>query len=148
MKNYKGNSTTPADISHFTQRRITEMKAAKLDTQIAKLEQQIEAEHARYKAAVFDAIGAVLVSYGLSLEDLAETPKPAVKKKVKVDLPVKEIVVSVKAKKTKTPATSKGTKPPKYRDPESGKTWSGMGHTPQWMVAAKNRDAYLINGAG
>ncbi|MES1180212.1 MAG: H-NS family nucleoid-associated regulatory protein, partial [Hyphomicrobium sp.] len=26
--------------------------------------------------------------------------------------------------------------PPKYRDPESGKTWSGKGKRPPWLVEA------------
>lgn len=120
------------------------MATNKVDTQIAKLAEQIEAEQARFKTAVFAAVEAVLTSYGLTLADLAETPKPAVTKKAKAE----QIVVPVKAKKATKPATSKGTRPPKYRDPESGATWSGMGHTPQWMVNAKNRDAFLINGAG
>jgi DNA-binding protein H-NS len=33
--------------------------------------------------------------------------------------------------------------PPKYRDPETGKTWSGRGHQPGWMTG--NRDDYLID---
>jgi DNA-binding protein H-NS len=111
------------------------MKGTKIDTQIAKLEQQIEAERAKFKAAVFNAVGTVLASYGLSLEDLVPT-----KKAEKKAAPEK----ATKAKK-KITVTVKGTRPPKYRDPESGKTWSGMGHTPQWMVNAKNRDAFLIN---
>jgi DNA-binding protein H-NS len=38
------------------------------------------------------------------------------------------------------------TKPvvPKYRDPVSGKTWSGRGHAPAWIVG-KDRDAFLIH---
>jgi DNA-binding protein H-NS len=37
------------------------------------------------------------------------------------------------------------TKPvvPKYRDPETGKTWSGRGNVPAW-IAGKDRDAFLI----
>ena len=37
------------------------------------------------------------------------------------------------------------TKPvrPKYRDPVSGKTWSGRGHVPAW-IAGKDRTAFLI----
>jgi DNA-binding protein H-NS len=27
---------------------------------------------------------------------------------------------------------------PKYRDPETGVTWSGRGHAPRWLVAAMN----------
>lgn len=37
------------------------------------------------------------------------------------------------------------TKPvvPKYRDPQTGKTWSGRGHVPGW-IAGKDRTAFLI----
>jgi DNA-binding protein H-NS len=37
---------------------------------------------------------------------------------------------------------------PKYRDPASGRTWTGRGKPPLWIVGVKDRDAYLINGAG
>ena len=37
---------------------------------------------------------------------------------------------------------------PKYRDPATGKTWTGRGKPPLWIVGAKDRDAFLINGAG
>jgi len=30
---------------------------------------------------------------------------------------------------------------PKYRDPASGKTWTGRGKTPRWMVAAEGQGA-------
>lgn len=37
---------------------------------------------------------------------------------------------------------------PKYRDPQSAKTWSGRGHQPAWMknylAAGKNKDDFLI----
>ena len=32
---------------------------------------------------------------------------------------------------------------PKYRDPHTGKTWSGRGKAPKW-IDGKNRDDYLI----
>ncbi|KVT52834.1 H-NS histone family protein [Burkholderia ubonensis] len=32
----------------------------------------------------------------------------------------------------------------KYRDPETGKTWSGKGREPAW-IKGKNRDAFLIS---
>lgn len=31
----------------------------------------------------------------------------------------------------------------KYRDPETGKTWTGRGVAPKW-IAGKDRDAFLI----
>jgi len=39
--------------------------------------------------------------------------------------------------------TSKAKVPAKYRDPISGKTWSGRGLAPKW-IAGKNKDDYLI----
>ena len=32
---------------------------------------------------------------------------------------------------------------PKYRDPNSGSTWSGRGKPPKW-IAGQNRDQFLI----
>ena len=130
------------------------MNSNKVDAQIAKLTQQIEAEHTRFKTAVFAAVEATLNSYGMTLADLATVPVyMTLAKKVKVaGIDVEPDVArelkafkATKATKAKKAATSKGTRPPKYRNPETGQTWSGMGHTPQWMVAAKNRDAFLIN---
>lgn len=36
-----------------------------------------------------------------------------------------------------------GSLPPKYRDPESGATWSGQGREPRWIVG-KDRNAFAI----
>ena len=35
---------------------------------------------------------------------------------------------------------------PKYQDPKTGATWTGRGQAPAWILAAKNRDRYLIAG--
>lgn len=35
----------------------------------------------------------------------------------------------------------------KYRDPKTGQTWTGHGRPPAWIVAAKDRNALLIDGA-
>lgn len=35
---------------------------------------------------------------------------------------------------------------PKYRNPETGETWTGRGKPPRW-IADKNRDDYLISPA-
>lgn len=133
------------------------MNGTKIDMQLAKLQQQIEAEHSRFAAAVFNVVETMLIEYGLSFADLSKVKVYAsLAKKMKVagievtpdvarELKALKVTKATKATKAKKPATSKGTRPPKYRDPESGKTWSGMGHTPQWMVNAKNRDAFLIN---
>lgn len=51
------------------------------------------------------------------------------------------------ARGTKTSSAKKtGSKvAAKYRDPISGKTWSGRGLAPKWL-AGKNKDDYLIQG--
>lgn len=35
-----------------------------------------------------------------------------------------------------TPKAGKPKNPPKYLDPETGKTWSGRGRRPEWIKAA------------
>ncbi|NYH18857.1 H-NS family nucleoid-associated regulatory protein [Paraburkholderia bryophila] len=42
----------------------------------------------------------------------------------------------------------KGPQPTLYRDPKSGKTWSGRGPAPAWLSGAKDRTRFLIDGAG
>ncbi|PMS31268.1 H-NS family nucleoid-associated regulatory protein [Trinickia symbiotica] len=38
----------------------------------------------------------------------------------------------------------RGQQPAKYRDPETGATWSGRGRAPAWLANAKNRAEFLI----
>lgn len=42
----------------------------------------------------------------------------------------------------------RGPQAAKYRDPQSGATWSGRGRAPAWLADAKDRTAFLIDGAG
>lgn len=38
----------------------------------------------------------------------------------------------------------RGPQTPKYRDPESGATWSGRGRAPAWLAGARDRSKLLI----
>ncbi|MDE1180745.1 H-NS family nucleoid-associated regulatory protein [Paraburkholderia sp.] len=49
--------------------------------------------------------------------------------------------------KTQLKGQKKGPQPAKYKDPVSGATWSGRGPAPAWLVAAKDRTRFLIDGA-
>jgi DNA-binding protein H-NS len=40
-----------------------------------------------------------------------------------------------------------GPQPAKYRDSQSGATWSGKGPAPAWLAAVKDRSSYLIDSA-
>ena len=51
---------------------------------------------------------------------------------------------------TKAKATGnyvRGPQPAKYRDPKSGAIWSGRGRALEWLVFAKDRTRFLIEGA-
>ncbi|WP_322005172.1 H-NS family nucleoid-associated regulatory protein [Paraburkholderia tropica] len=39
---------------------------------------------------------------------------------------------------------ARGPQPAKYRDPETGATWSGKGRAPAWIADAKSREKFLI----
>jgi DNA-binding protein H-NS len=41
----------------------------------------------------------------------------------------------------------KGPQPAKYRNPETGATWSGRGPAPAWLAAEKDRSKFLVDGA-
>ena len=45
-------------------------------------------------------------------------------------------------------AARKGAGIPKYRDPKTGKTWTGFGKAPGWIATARNRDKFLIDQSG
>ncbi|WP_277182806.1 H-NS family nucleoid-associated regulatory protein [Caballeronia sp. BR00000012568055] len=42
----------------------------------------------------------------------------------------------------------RGPQEPKYRDPQSGATWSGRGKAPGWLASAADRAVFLINASG
>ena len=47
-------------------------------------------------------------------------------------------------KKTRSATSAKGsTVAPKYKDPESGKTWTGRGKAPLW-IAGKDKSQFAI----
>ncbi len=43
----------------------------------------------------------------------------------------------------RAPKTSRGPAPVRYRDPTTGKTWSGRGVAPRWLQG-KNRDEFTV----
>lgn len=100
------------------------------DTALAKLQESIEAEQAKYKLAVLAVIESTLTECGLTLQDLLDA-KPATKR------------ASGRSSKTRK-APFKGKQPAKYRDPKTGATWSGMGRAPGWIANARSRDRFLI----
>ena len=105
-----------------------------IKAEIAKLEKQAEAVRKTEIAGVVSRIKVAIEAYGITAADLgfgrgtAKTASP----------PKKKIEKQAKA--------TTGIGVPKYRDLKTGKTWTGRGKPPTWIVGVKSRDAYLIDG--
>nr|WP_280971461.1 H-NS histone family protein [Cupriavidus gilardii]WDE72698.1 hypothetical protein [Cupriavidus gilardii] len=86
----------------------------------ARLEAQLEEARAKEVAEVVSRIQALMTDYGLTVDDLSPRRR--------------------RGRPRTAPAPS--NLPPKYRDPKTGKTWSGRGRAPAWL--GKNRDKFLV----
>jgi DNA-binding protein H-NS len=87
-----------------------------------KLEKQIEEAKEREFTTVVEDIKQKMADYGVTLADLG-------------------IAAGRGGKLGKVRARAGVA--PKYRDPNSGSTWSGRGKPPKW-IAGQNRDQFLI----
>ena len=87
--------------------------------QRAELEKQIEAARKEALASAIAQVRAIVAEYELTEEDVFSKKAPR-----------------AAAADTKTVA-------PKYRDPETGATWTGRGKPPLW-IAGKDRLNFLI----
>lgn len=87
---------------------------------------QVEAERVRASevAEVIAKIQTAIDFYGITAADLFGTKGKAVAKAKR------KYTRSAKSAQAKTPAQ------PKYKDPESGRTWTGHGKRPGWFVKA------------
>jgi DNA-binding protein H-NS len=104
---------------------------ATIKAQIAKLEKQAESFRKAEIAGVVSRIKEAIKAYALTAADLGFGGG---KSKAAPD---------GKTRRAKKSATTVGVA--KYRDPKSGKTWTGRGKPPNWIVGVKNRDEYLID---
>jgi DNA-binding protein H-NS len=106
---------------------------ADIKSQIAKLEKQAEKARKTEIAGVVGRIKQAIAAYGLTAQDLGFGGAKSAGARAA----------------GKSPAVAKGGSTvgvAKYRDPESGKTWTGRGKPPNWIVGAKDRTAFLIDG--
>lgn len=101
-----------------------------IKAEIARLETQAEALRKTEVAGVIAKIKEAVAAYGLTAADLGlgRSAKAA---------------RAAGAKRRKKTSTTIGVA--KYRDPKTGKTWTGRGKPPAWITGVKNRDAYLID---
>lgn len=98
-----------------------------LKAEIAQLEVQAAAARRAEIKEVVTSIRASIVKYSLTAADLG----------------FKGAGLSVT--RARAGSSRPGAGVAKYRDPKSGKTWTGAGKPPAWIASAKNRDIYLID---
>lgn len=103
---------------------------AAIQKQIAELEKKAEAIRRSEVAAAVAQIRSLVERYGLSAADVGLTGKAAKSPKVRANV-----------------SARKPAGVPKYQNPKTGRTWTGVGKPPAWIAGKKNREAFLINGA-
>ena len=92
-----------------------------LRAKAAEILAQAEQVKAEERQKTIDTVRVMISTYGITAKDLGLDKSPKAKSGPK---PGQKVV-------------------PKYRDPQSGATWSGRGKTPKWINGA-DRSQYVI----
>ncbi|WP_080433623.1 H-NS family nucleoid-associated regulatory protein [Burkholderia ubonensis] len=95
---------------------------AELKAKLDKLNKDAESARKLEVAAVLSAIREAVLTYEIRPEEILPTWK-----------------------KLRVPDRRWGPRPPKYRNPITGETWSGRGRAPKWLVG-RDRNDFLITG--
>jgi DNA-binding protein H-NS len=85
-------------------------------------------------------VRSLMASLGVTMEHLGTKVASAAKS-------AKAAVVGATAPAKKSQAKRAGAGVPKFRDPKTGKTWTGMGKPPAWIATAKNREKFRTGAA-
>jgi DNA-binding protein H-NS len=104
-----------------------------LRAQAAELIRQAEALEQKEKEGAREAILSLMRESGLTPEDILGKSS-------------KGMHIASGNKSTKGTGRSTGPVAAQFRDPASGKTWSGRGRAPDW-IAGKDREEYRIKEA-
>jgi len=108
---------------------------AQLKSAIAKLEKEAAALRETETAKVVAQIKESIATFGLTVEQLFGGGAKALKTAAGKALGGGK-------------AVRKGAGVPKYRNPKTGKTWTGFGKAPSWIATVRNRDKFLIDQSG
>lgn len=109
----------------------------KIEKEIIKLQKQAQSLQEKRRGPVITSIVRSMREYEITPEEIATAFNKAQTRKA-----------GRKAASPSAGSPVKRTVPPKYRNPETGDTWTGRGKAPRWITAAeaegKNRDDFLI----
>jgi DNA-binding protein H-NS len=96
-----------------------------LQDQIARLQAEAEQVRKNEIANVITDIRSKMAEFGITLKDLGSEPKGKGRRK-----------------------GAASASPAKFRNPDTGETWTGKGRRPKWIVEAENQgksaNAFLI----
>lgn len=122
-------NTNRIDIEALSTTDLKRLTAAASET--------IESRRSEEQATALNEIKEIIQNNDLSADQVMDfiNPKP----KSKAGRPRKNASNAPKA----TKATASKS-PPKYREPESGATWTGKGRKPEWIKAAADPEKFLI----
>src|SRR5690606_37435848 len=111
----------------------------KLEKEIQRLQKQAAALEQKQRVPVINDLVRTMREHDITPEDIAEAYTS------------KRRSPSKRAAKTTATGGVRAPVPPKYRDPETGATWSGRGKAPRWVIEAeqqgKSRDSLLIEAS-
>jgi len=99
---------------------------ASLEKQIEALKKKADAIRTTEKSAAIKTARDLIQQYGLTAQDVG-------------------LDGSRGRSKAKTSSAPKVASVPKYRDPQTGKTWTGHGKPPGWIAGAADRTKFLID---
>lgn len=108
---------------------------ASIEKQIAALQKKADALRKAETAAAAAKVKALIAQHGLTANDLGlsgATAKEGGMAKLKMKPSGRQAVAP------------KRVGVAKYQDPQTGKTWTGVGKPPAWIADAKSRDKFLI----
>ena len=104
---------------------------AAIKAEIEKLERQAESARRTEVSGVVARIKEAIEAYGLTAQDLGLSRSTQVR--------------TAHDKGAKNEVARRATAGvPKFRDPASGKTWTGRGRPPAWVAAIADRDSLLV----
>jgi DNA-binding protein H-NS len=119
-----------------------------LKKQAEDLLRQAEAARKAETGGAIAEIKAKMAMYGITLDDLGGKAGAARGRKPKLAKAAKAAKATKPAKDTAKPAKTRKPVAVKYRNPETGETWTGRGQPSKWLkameVAGRKREEFAV----
>lgn len=113
-------------------------KLIEIQTQISALEKKAAELQAKERDSVIQDLRAKMKAYSISLSDLGRG----------LGLKGKRAAAYNKFRQKRKKSKTKGFVPVRFRDPQTGETWTGRGRTPRWLAAheqqGRSRESFKI----